>query len=38
VVTASTVFAQMAAAEPAFAGLTLDGLGEHGAPLKTPAA
>jgi len=37
-VTASAVFAQMAAAEPAFAGLTLDGLGEHGAPLKTPAA
>jgi hypothetical protein len=25
------------AAEPAFAVLTLDGLGEHGAPLKLPA-
>jgi NADH-quinone oxidoreductase subunit G len=36
-VTASAVFAQMAAAEPAFAGLTLDGLGQHGAPLKIPA-
>ena len=37
-VTASAIFAQMAASEPAFAGLTLDGLGEHGAPLRTPTA
>ena len=37
-VAASAVFTQMAAAEPAFAGLTLDGLGEHGAPLKIPTA
>ena len=34
--TADTVFAAIAATEPAFAGLTLDGLGEHGAPLKIP--
>jgi NADH-quinone oxidoreductase subunit G len=36
--TASAAFAEMAAAEPVFAGLTLDGLGEHGAPLRTPTA
>ena len=35
--TASTGFAAMAATEPAFAGLTLDGLGEHGAPLNGAA-
>jgi NADH-quinone oxidoreductase subunit G len=34
--TADTVFAAIAATEPAFAGLTLDALGEHGAPLKIP--
>jgi NADH-quinone oxidoreductase subunit G len=33
-VTAGAVFAEMAAIEPAFAGLTLDGLDEHGMPLK----
>jgi NADH-quinone oxidoreductase subunit G len=35
--TAEAVFAAMAAAEPAFAGLTLDGLGDHGASLKIPS-
>lgn len=35
---ASTVFAAMAATEPEFRGLTWDGLGEHGAPLRTPSS
>jgi NADH-quinone oxidoreductase subunit G len=34
--TAGTVFAAMAASEPAFTGLTLDGLGAHGSRLKIP--
>ena len=36
--TANAIFTAMATAEPAFAGLTLDGLGEHGAPLRIPTA